>query len=175
MKKAILPLSYKKLYETAYSMLENITPIKADCGELCEKACCKDIDGEVSGMYLFPEENIMLRDMPKGFSLYDTDFEYDYGQYADLLSCEGECLRTRRPLACRIFPLLPYINENDEMEIIVDPRGKAVCPMAKTMSVADFDKDFVSAVEKCFNMLAKNRKIRLFIQKLSRELDETVL
>lgn len=175
MTKAILPVSYKKLYATAYELFENVTPIKADCGSLCGKACCKDDEDEVSGMYLFPEENIMFRELPEGFSLYDTDFEYDYGRYADLITCKGSCDRSRRPLSCRIFPLAPYINKDGKLEIIIDPRGRSMCPMAKTMEVSEFDQDFTEAVRRCFNMLIKNRQIRLFVEELSRQFDDLCL
>lgn len=169
-----LPVSFKRLYEMAYAAMGNETPIKADCGLLCGKACCR-VEEEITGMYLFPEENVMFRDMPEGMKLYDTDFEYDYGRYADLLTCGGSCDRSRRPLACRIFPLLPYITPEGGLEIIVDPRGKSMCPMAKTMSAEEFDPDFAAAVRRASNIILKNRQVRLFVEKLSRQLDELKL
>ncbi len=171
MSKARLPLSYKRLYSLAYDAIGDATPIKADCGQLCGKACCR-VEEDITGMYLFPEENIMLRDMPDGMKLYDTDFEYDYGRYADLLTCDGSCDRSRRPLACRIFPLTPYISEDGELKIIVDPRGKGVCPMARTMKPEDFDPAFVEAVRRAANIILKNRQARLFVEALSRQTDE---
>ncbi|MCH5188596.1 MAG: hypothetical protein J1F63_09345 [Oscillospiraceae bacterium] len=173
-KKIKLPLSFKKLYEMAYAALGDATPIPVDCGQLCDRACCR-VEEEITGMYLFPEENVMLRDMPDYMHLYDTDFEYDYGRYADLLTCDGHCERERRPLACRIFPLLPYLHEDGRCEIIVDPRGKGICPMAKTMTLEDFEPEFVDGVRRCVNILLKNNQIRQFIHALSRQLDELKL
>ncbi|MGN1098595.1 MAG: hypothetical protein ACI4SS_06845 [Clostridia bacterium] len=171
MKTVKLPLSYKKMYEMAYEVLEDVTPIKADCGLLCDKACCK-VEEEITGMYLFPEENVMFRDLPPYARLYDTDFEYDYGRYADLFTCDGHCDRSRRPLACRIFPLLPYWHEGEEMKIIVDPRGKGMCPMARTLEVKDFDPDFVDAVTRSMNIIMKNKQARNFVDALSRQIDD---
>ncbi len=172
--KVKIPMSFKKMYTEAYALLENVTPIKADCGELCQKACCR-VEEEITGMYLFPEENVMFRDMPSYIRLYDTDFEYDYGRYADLLTCTGSCERSRRPLACRIFPLLPYCHEGESMKIIVDPRGKGMCPMARVFSLEEFDPDFVDAVERAMNIIMKNPKVRRFVYSLSQQLDEMKL
>ncbi len=169
-----IPMSFKAMYTRAYAILENITPIKADCGQLCEKACCK-VEEEITGMYLFPEENVMFRDMPSYAKLYDTDFEYDYGRYADLFTCDAPCERSRRPLACRIFPLLPYCHEGEEMRIIMDPRGRGICPLAKTMTVEDLDPDFRDAAERAMRLIMKNRQVRKFVYVLSSQIDEMTL
>ena len=169
MKKTVkIPLSYRALYQRAYALLEDVTPIKADCGQLCEKACCR-VEEEITGMYLFPEENIMFRDMPSYARLYDTDFEYDYGKYADLFTCDGSCERSRRPLACRIFPLLPYCKEGEEPRIIMDPRGRGICPLARALSIEELDPEFVAAVERVAALLMKNQQTRKFIYELSKQ------
>ncbi len=43
------------VYYWAYSVLENLTPVLADCGKLCNAACCKDTinDGSEAGMCIF--------------------------------------------------------------------------------------------------------------------------
>ena len=169
MKKTVkIPLSYRALYQRAYALLEDVTPIKADCGQLCEKACCR-VEEEITGMYLFPEENIMFRDMPSYARLYDTDFEYDYGKYADLFTCDGSCERSRRPLACRIFPLLPYCKEGEEPRIIMDPRGRGICPLARALSIEELGPEFVAAVERVAALLMKNQQTRKFIYELSKQ------
>lgn len=166
-----LPVSYKKMYEMAYEVLENLTPIPADCGSLCDKACCR-VEEDITGMYLFPEENIMYRDMPPYAKLYDTDFEYDYGRYADLFTCDGHCERSRRPLACRIFPLLPYCGEDGMLEIIMDPRGKGICPLARTLTKEELDPSFVDGVTRSMNIIMKNKQVQSFVRALSRQIDD---
>ena len=173
-KTVTLPLSYKRLYELAYAALGDATPLGADCGQICGAACCR-VEEEITGMYLFPEENVMLRDLPSYMKLYDTDFEYDYGRYADLITCDGHCERERRPLACRIFPLTPYLREDGGCEIIIDPRGKGICPLARAMTVEDLEPGFVDGVRRASNILLKNKQARLFIEKLSRQFDELKL
>lgn len=170
MNKIRIPLSYRAMYERAYAILENITPIAADCGKLCDKACCR-VEEEITGMYLFPEENVMFRDMPSYAKLYDTDFEYDYGKYADLFTCDGSCERYRRPLACRIFPLLPYCHEGEELQIIMDPRGRGMCPLAQTLTVEELDPEFVDAVSRSMRLIMKNAQVRQFVYSLSEQID----
>lgn len=47
---------YQRLYKKAKNIMQDKTPLKKDCGQLCGKACCKG-DTE-TGMLLFPfEEN----------------------------------------------------------------------------------------------------------------------
>ena len=41
------------LYLQLYRLFDSITPVRTDCGGLCDKACCRGDDG---GMYLFPGE-----------------------------------------------------------------------------------------------------------------------
>lgn len=171
MKKTVkIPMSYRALYQRTYALLEDVTPIKADCGRLCEKACCR-VEEEITGMYLFPEENVMFRDLPSYAKLYDTDFEYDYGKYADLFTCDGNCERSRRPLACRIFPLLPYCKEGEEPEVIMDPRGRGICPIARALSIDELDPEFVTAVKKVTGLLMKNPQTRKFVHELSKQVE----
>ena len=62
--------------------------------------------------------------------------------------CQGYCDRYQRPLACRIFPLTPYLDKNGHMDIIIDPRAKGVCPMAKGFYLEDFDAVFIKNIKK---------------------------
>ena len=40
----------------AREKLKNITPLKRDCGRVCGAACCRPLEGEETGMLLFPGE-----------------------------------------------------------------------------------------------------------------------
>ena len=59
----------KKLYGYLYSLLDDVTPLKADCGALCDGACCK---GDDAGMYLFPHEEVMYSGREKWMEIYDS-------------------------------------------------------------------------------------------------------
>ena len=98
----------KSLYLQAYQLLERVTPLKNDCGNLCNKACCQDNEADL-GMDLFPGEEELL---------YSADFltirSVNSVEDPKLQAiCHGKCDRPKRPLACRIFPLTPYITPKD--------------------------------------------------------------
>ena len=48
-------ISSKEFYRKVYAQIGDLTPIKADCGKLCDGACCA-VTEEITGMYLFPFE-----------------------------------------------------------------------------------------------------------------------
>ena len=90
----------------ARALLADITPLKDDCGRVCGHACCApDEDGQ-GGMLLFPGEEIFYSPLPNGFLLSPDASVVPNGR---LLTCAGECARKDRPLACRLFPLLPVL------------------------------------------------------------------
>jgi len=47
-----------ELYKQVYKRLDDVTPLTVDCGELCDKLCCRG--DEESGMYLFPGKSVCL-------------------------------------------------------------------------------------------------------------------
>ena len=47
--------------EQARYLLENRTPLAADCGQVCGHACCRCQGDEPCGMRLFPGEEALLR------------------------------------------------------------------------------------------------------------------
>lgn len=161
------------VYLQLYKLFDNVTPVSVDCGQLCGKACCK---GEDSGMFLFPGEKAVFSILnPNWIKIEQTDFTYIYNGKTcsvPLAMCSGECNRYERPLACRIFPLTPYINKNGRLEIITDPRGKGICPMAKAFFIDDFDPVFVKNIKKAFTLLCKNKRFYAFMQAYSAHLDE---
>ena len=104
-----------------------------------------------------------------------SDFYYEFNgkrKSVPILFCNGDCDRYQRPLACRIFPLTPYINGDKNTEIIIDPRAKAMCPLAKTLELADFDQAFVKNVKKAFSLLGKNKEIAEYLCRYSEYIDE---
>lgn len=163
----------KKLYKEAYRLLENVTPLNVDCGQLCSGACCISEDDE-AGMYLYPGEECMyqkgntpwLRIEPSAFLYGEKD------KVTNIAICDGTCDRGLRPLSCRIFPLIPYLKEEGEAKIIIDPRAKAMCPLAKTFTLAEFEPEFLRRVKLIFGVLLKNKDVRDFVIEQSYVLDE---
>ena len=72
-------------------------------------------------MLLFPGEEALYRGRA-GFRIVANDAVFHGGR---LLLCDGTCDRAERPLACRMFPLLPH----REKGAVMDRRGWAVCPL----------------------------------------------
>lgn len=161
------------VYLQLYRMFDSNTPIPADCGKLCGKACCS---GDDSGMLLFPGESEVYRLLkPEGFRIEKTDLTYKFNgkEYrTDILFCGGNCDRYVRPLACRIFPLTPVLDDNDRIEIITDPRAKSICPLAKTLYLDEYDADFVRAVRRAFVLLAKNKHVMTFLREYTNYINE---
>lgn len=161
------------VYLQLYRLFDNHTPVKADCGMLCGKACCK---GDDCGMYLFPgEESVYKLLKPDWAKIEKSDFSYSFGskeKKTPILFCSGECDRYQRPLACRIFPLTPYINKEGELDIITDPRAKSLCPLAKGLNISDYDPVFVKNIRRVFGILAENKEVYTFLVTYSRQLDE---
>lgn len=164
-------LDKKKFYKNLYNMLRDVTPLSVDCGGLCNGACCEVTD-EITGMYLFPGEKAMYEPCPSWAEFYDVDFTYNGGKKVKLITCPGICDREMRPLSCRIFPLVPYAKRGEKMKIIMDIRGRGLCPLATAMKTNDLDPLFVERVEKAMEICMKVKSIREFIYSLSESLDE---
>lgn len=161
------------VYLQLYRLFDKYTPVPVDCGKLCNKACCK---GDDSGMFLFPGESEVYKLIrPEGFRIEMSDLTYDdegVTRKTPIIFCDGNCDRYVRPLACRIFPLTPILNDKGKIEIIVDPRAKSICPLAKTMYLKEYDKDFVKAIRRSFVLLAKNRHVRAFLKEYTSYINE---
>ncbi|MBS1326717.1 MAG: hypothetical protein HP041_01825, partial [Oscillospiraceae bacterium] len=108
--------------EQARYLLENRTPLAVDCGQVCGHACCRCQGDEPCGMRLFPGEEALLRET-EGMTLLPAEG-------GTLLVCGGRCRRSERPLACRLFPLFPYLDAaTGRIRAVYDPRAYRVCPL----------------------------------------------
>lgn len=161
------------IYLQLYKLFDEVTPIPADCGKLCGKACCK---GDDSGMLLFPgEESVYELFEPEWAKIENTDMTYTHEgkEYpVKILFCNGDCDRFVRPLSCRIFPLTPYINKDDKLEIITDPRAKGICKLAKLLDLEEYDEEFVKNIKRTFNLLLKNKRVLSFMKMYSEYIDD---
>ena len=149
------------------------TPIPADCGLLCKKACCAvraDISGDELGMLLFPGEEKLFENDP----YVKIEKITLNGNPVWFAVCGGVCDRKNRPLACRIFPLLPYIPRSGRRKpspqfcVIGDPRAEFLCPL---LSGNLIDPRFYARVGEMTAALLKNRKMRSFLVSLSETAD----
>lgn len=157
-----------KLYELishANDIIGGATPISADCGKLCDAACCK---GNDAGMLLFPGEAERMKNI-QGFNVLMIEY---MGERAWLLICDGTCNRATRPLSCRIFPLEPQVDGNGKVTAIPNPRPwvQKMCPLATGEYL---DKTFVRRVGEAFDLLSQEPEMFEFMRMRSAELDET--
>ena len=149
---------YKKLYKEANRIIGDKTPLKKDCGIICDGACCEgDSD---TGMLLFPFEESTL-----------TVKEKDGVRLA---VCDGRCKRYERPLSCRIFPFFPYVTPEGKIRVIPDIRGVNVCPLISHFDDVKFDRGFLWRVKKVGSLLYADDACREFLIETSREIDSII-
>ena len=144
----------------AREKLKNVTPLKRDCGRVCGARCCRPLEGEETGMLLFPGEAEAYAGKA-GFEVRKT-------ARGDLLICSGTCDREDRPLSCRLFPLLPVIGDDGKVRAVTDLRAKAVCPLARQGKSA-MDPAFADAVREAGEILAAEDEQAVFLEMLEEE------
>ena len=156
-------------YSSIYKIFENSTPLSKDCGVLCDHACCKSGEEE-TGMLLFPFEDKFLKDADFG-RIEDTDCEYGDDKTAKIFFC-NKCNRSLRPLACRIFPLMPYKKKGSRMKIIMNPMAKNICPLARSLKKEQLEPLFVKNVRRAMNRILKLKDGEDYIIMLSEIADD---
>ena len=145
----------------ARELLENLTPLKTDCGRLCQGACCRG--DEATGMLLFPGEEALYegcafaRVVPTDFSLGGTP--------AQLLVCDGRCDRKNRPLACRLFPLFLKFREDQPPVLRMDARARAVCPLTD-YGMKALDPEFKQAARRAYDLLLEDKVCAAYLRAL---------
>ena len=147
----------------AREKLNQLTPLKKDCGRICGARCCRPLEGEETGMLLFPGEAEAYAGKP-GWEVRGT-------ARGDLLLCPGTCDRAERPLSCRLFPLLPQIGDDGEIRVATDERARAVCPLARQGRSA-MDPAFIEAVREAGEILAQSDEQAVFLDMLAEEQTE---
>ena len=128
----------------ARALLENVTPLKQDCGRICGAACCQGEEDRITGMVLFPEEYQLYPTLPDGWEI----LPFKVGsRFCQMLVCDGTCDRNMRPLSCRMFPLLPT-----RKGAVMDRRGWAICPLLES-GKKGLNPDFNWAVKQAGKLL----------------------
>ena len=147
----------------AREKLKSVTPLKRDCGRVCGAACCRSPENEETGMLLFPGEEEAYTGK-EGWTIRETAM-------GPMAVCPGHCDRDERPLACRLFPLLPVIREDGEVRAVTDLRARAVCPLARQGRSA-LDPAFTEAVREAGSLLAVDEEQAAFLKRLEEEQEE---
>ncbi|MBQ6384241.1 MAG: hypothetical protein IJJ42_11725 [Clostridia bacterium] len=149
--------------EKARELLETLTPLKRDCGRLCGARCCASLEGEETGMLLFPGEEACYAGKP-GWKLKQAET-------GTLVICPGKCERAERPLSCRMFPLLPERAADGSIRVRTDARARAVCPLAK-QGISAMDPAFTEAVRAAGEVLMTSARQADMMEKIRKEQEE---
>jgi hypothetical protein len=112
-------------------------------------------------MLLFPGEEVLLADA--GYIIRPAEGGY-------LLTCDGTCDRSKRPLACRMFPLFPILTEEGRIKAVYDPRGYRMCPLVRECAHVPLDRDFVRAVRRAGRILMEDPACAAFLRMNSAEI-----
>ncbi len=155
-------MTTEKALKKVYKCLENVTPLKTDCGEICKGECCKG-DND-TGMILFPGEERFFEDKA-GFVIKKSS------DGKNILICSGSCDRESRPVSCRIFPLFPMLVDG-RIYVFDDPRAKGICPLLYDQ--IKLNRIFEKRVAKAGKILASNEETRGFLEKMTDELSEII-
>ncbi|MBR3692329.1 MAG: hypothetical protein IKL89_06485 [Clostridia bacterium] len=147
---------YRRMYARIFRILGDLTPLRADCGQLCGAACCKG-DAQ-TGMRLFPHEESVL-------SVTETP---DGGR---LCVCDGSCDRKSRPLACRIFPFFPTVDDRGRIFVEPDMRAARLCPLIANADEILFDRRFFRALRRVGKILSRDPECRAYLREVTEEID----
>ena len=112
------------LLKEAYKLLDEVTPLKFNCGILCGAKCCQSHSTDSTenpGMLLLPCEDVILK---------DTAFTVKDSEDGKILICNGKCDRSLRPFSCRIFPFYASISDDGRISLKSDPRAFNTCPVS---------------------------------------------
>ena len=146
----------QKLYRKIDRIMGTLTPLRADCGLLCDHACCKGDD--CTGMRLFPGEQTTL-------TVRETE---DGGRLA---VCDGTCDRVNRPLACKIFPFFPTVDRRGRVFVEEDVRAVHVCPMIGNSDKIAYDRRFFRALRRVGRLLTRDAECLEFLRAATAEID----
>lgn len=163
-------------FEKAYSLL-SVPPLDGDCGAQCGRMCCQEYEPGV-GMYLIPGEERMFT----GKELWlrwryqrarDHDFPPEWKGLVQFVVCQGVCPRERRPIQCRTFPLMPYLDSSGNLEMRLDSlSGSLICPLVRHPEEHALRPEFVENARKAWAILIKDPLVRADVAYQSRKLDQ---
>lgn len=147
-----------KTIKVLWDLLDSVTPLRQDCGLLCEAACCRP-SAAGDGMILLPGEKELLSEYPE--SWFSRAYYAGFGE-VDFFACDGTCSRQTRPFACRVFPLAPRFTSAG-ISSRTDARGRPVCPLCRGPKGA-LQKEFVRCCEEAFTILSEDPEGLAFLK-----------
>ncbi len=169
----------KKTYLAIYRLLNGVTPIDGDCGALCGAVCCMAGDDDM-GIYLLPGEEAIF-DKTDDWLEWNTQnaeengFPNSWKGEIFFIKCKNPplCRRARRPIQCRTFPLMPYLTERGELQMLYnDNELPYLCPLIE--EEIPLNDDFVKATHTVWKHLIEDPLIYDLVWMDSEELREMI-
>ena len=165
----------KNTYRAIYRLLNMVSPVDDDCGRLCGSACCTSGEEDM-GIYLLPGEEALLEDNRDWFdwsfqSPEECGFPESWTEHVAFIRCKTPpfCRRAERPIQCRTFPLMPYLTEDGDLEMIYDDRELPyLCPLIE--QEIPLNDSFVRATRTVWKHLLRDPRIYDLVWKDSEEL-----
>lgn len=156
-----------EVYSKAYSLLDNTTPCRFDCGELCGKACCQNNANfaQNNGMLLLPYEKEYIS------SLGAYSFSFEDSKDGTYLICLGSCERQFRPISCRIFPYYPSFSDGLKFNLRSDIRAISICPIISSKKFIRPNVYFLRNFKKSIKILLSHDEIKRELLKTSEFID----
>lgn len=168
-------------YLEIYTLLDPEPLSGIDCGTLCKTACCQ-ASGQDLGVYLLPGEEKIFTPADTDWLSWeihdpqDYDFPPSWTQPVYYANCLKPCLREKRPIQCRTFPLAPHLTADGDLQIIWETLELPYrCPLIeKKLSL---NSSYVEGLQKAWSKLIKNPLIRDLIRwdSIQREKDRIQL
>jgi hypothetical protein len=163
-------------FEKVYFLLSG-PALHGDCGELCGRMCCQEYEPGV-GMYLIPGEECMFTGKEPWLKwryqwAKNHDFPPEWDGLVQFVVCKGICPRERRPVQCRTFPLMPYLDTSGNLDARLDAlTGSLICPLVRSSNKHSLRPEFVENVLEAWKILLKDPLVRADVAQQSRKLDQ---
>ncbi|WP_114638035.1 hypothetical protein [Desulfolucanica intricata] len=171
----LTPDDYKYLYQ----ITAEATPLKTDCGKLCQSICCRPNNENTLGMYLFPGEETMFTGKEDWLDWEEHDpiehfFPDSWPNPVFFVKCTKQCPRELRPLSCRFFPLTPHLFNNGNWILIHETLELPYkCPLIERKFT--LDNHFIETIALAWEILLKDPRIKDLVREDSEERENAFL
>ena len=168
----------RRTYKAIYRLLDRVSPVPFDCGTICGAACCTAAySDEDLGIMLLPGED-KIHDKKDDWlsweSLGDDEYELPDTWKGKIffVRCKTppHCPRHLRPIQCRSFPLLPHLDMDGSLRMVMNDYDLPyACPMIE--DGMELDERFVKATRTAGKHLIRDPLIYDLVWAESRERD----
>ena len=175
MNRTIKPSTYRAIYR----LLDKVSPVDYDCGNLCNAACCAKDSGDDMGIFLMPgEESVHSKNDWKNWTEENPEecgFPESWDAPVCFVKCKTPpfCDRNKRPIQCRSYPLVPHLKPDGELIMVYNDYDLPyTCPLIE--DEIPLNDDFVQATATVWKHLIRDQRIFDLVleDSIARESDE---